>query len=471
MTPLEDTFDVTLKRKGPLHLRVTRVQIPLAPLNAGTFNNAQGKTIRGVGHTIDLAKPDYFSHDDYVQHLYMILGRAQALEWSLFRNFPTVDGEPDFSVFEQGPPSYIAEFLHRLEDRGRVVLFLEYCDYMIVYSLFPDLLVALGDLQEIGAQAHYSIFASLRYLPNFPHGDKLPAPCGVGSDGKFTYESAAWEAAVRKSCLDHDGGAVKRRKYDPTKWKARRDEFCRTWQLDLAEVARPTFSYFREHGSWMAFAGEAGGGGDCFFLSFASVLMQARAVYPDLPVFDAVPVSSWDDRIAVAASLRKVVGRHLRSWDPCRFLGYIVTCIVSENVSGAWLDQWSMLDMVRKSPFEFIKDVEDVLGADIVGNTLVVRFAHRDTDGRVVRSKRVHAGVSALRRLQNAVAEELEKMGNSHWATDTDATALCRELNVRLIVAGNTFAQQRSAEGLVCCVCIQPCVKCFSIIFYFGISE
>ena len=124
VTPLEDTFDVTVKRKGPLHLRVTRVQIPLAPLNAGTFNNAQGKTIRGVGHTIDLAKPDYFSPDDYVQHLYMILGRAQALEWSLFRNFPTVDGEPDFTVFEQGPPSYIAEFLHRLEDRGRVVLFM-----------------------------------------------------------------------------------------------------------------------------------------------------------------------------------------------------------------------------------------------------------------------------------------------------------------------------------------------------------
>ena len=30
------------------------VQLPLAPLQAGTYNNAQGKTAKGVGHTIDL---------------------------------------------------------------------------------------------------------------------------------------------------------------------------------------------------------------------------------------------------------------------------------------------------------------------------------------------------------------------------------------------------------------------------------
>ena len=51
VTPLKDTFDLTVKRQGPLHLRVTRAQVPIAPLNAGTFNNAQGKTIKGVGHT------------------------------------------------------------------------------------------------------------------------------------------------------------------------------------------------------------------------------------------------------------------------------------------------------------------------------------------------------------------------------------------------------------------------------------
>ena len=96
-------------------LDVTRIRYPLAPLAAGTY--AQGKTIKGVGHTIDFSKPDYFSADDYTQHLYMILGRAQALEY-----LPeTPEGDIDFSIFETGPPAYIAEFLDRLEDSDALV--------------------------------------------------------------------------------------------------------------------------------------------------------------------------------------------------------------------------------------------------------------------------------------------------------------------------------------------------------------
>ena len=47
----------------------------------------------------------------------MILGRATSLNHSLFRNLPlSEDGQDiDFTVFENGPPRYIAEFLQRLE--------------------------------------------------------------------------------------------------------------------------------------------------------------------------------------------------------------------------------------------------------------------------------------------------------------------------------------------------------------------
>ena len=81
-----------------------------------------GLTLRndclGMGHTIDFSKPDYFTNDEYTQHVYMILGRATCLEWSLFRNLPLLEdgSDIDFSVFEHGPPGYIAEFLKRLED-------------------------------------------------------------------------------------------------------------------------------------------------------------------------------------------------------------------------------------------------------------------------------------------------------------------------------------------------------------------
>ena len=116
LEPSEDNFSISLRRRGELQLDVTRIQFPLAPSAAGTFNNSQGKTVRGQGHTIDCTRPSYFGRDVYIQHLYMILGRAQSLQYSLFRNFPTLEnGDVDWSFFENGPPQYIADFLDRLE--------------------------------------------------------------------------------------------------------------------------------------------------------------------------------------------------------------------------------------------------------------------------------------------------------------------------------------------------------------------
>ena len=57
LEPSEDSFSISLRRRGELHLDVTRIQFPLAPLAAGTFNNSQGKTVRGQGHTIDCTRP------------------------------------------------------------------------------------------------------------------------------------------------------------------------------------------------------------------------------------------------------------------------------------------------------------------------------------------------------------------------------------------------------------------------------
>ena len=106
-------------------MTVTRVQFGLAPSKAGSYNNAQGKTVREadgtpLGHCIDFTKPDYFTDEEYTQHVYMILGRARSMQWSLFRNLPTTaDGDVDFAVFENGPPLYISQFLRQLE-AGRV---------------------------------------------------------------------------------------------------------------------------------------------------------------------------------------------------------------------------------------------------------------------------------------------------------------------------------------------------------------
>ena len=70
LDPSEDTFRLRIRRRGEIYLDVTRVQYPVAPWMAGTYNNQQGKTVRYMGHTIDFSKPDYFTNDEYTQHVY-----------------------------------------------------------------------------------------------------------------------------------------------------------------------------------------------------------------------------------------------------------------------------------------------------------------------------------------------------------------------------------------------------------------
>ena len=111
-------------RKGKF-LEVARSQVPLTHEDDMTFQNVQGKTIRGPeqqpkGFVIDLYKYPGMTREEYLQHLYMILGRARKLDWILLRNFPrTPDGEPDWAIFEAGPPRYLCEFLDVLQKRAK----------------------------------------------------------------------------------------------------------------------------------------------------------------------------------------------------------------------------------------------------------------------------------------------------------------------------------------------------------------
>ena len=54
-----------MKKINSMDVPMTRCQIPGALERVGTYQNMQGKTVRGadrepLGHTIDLRKPDYF---------------------------------------------------------------------------------------------------------------------------------------------------------------------------------------------------------------------------------------------------------------------------------------------------------------------------------------------------------------------------------------------------------------------------
>ena len=106
-------------------VEVFRCQLPLTHEDDMTFQNAQGKTIRGPegqakGFTIDLLKPRNMHEDENKQHVYMIMGRARKLEWMLLNDFPcNSGGEYDWNVFETGPPSYMCEFLEAIQHRAK----------------------------------------------------------------------------------------------------------------------------------------------------------------------------------------------------------------------------------------------------------------------------------------------------------------------------------------------------------------
>ena len=159
-------------------VNMIRHQIPLAPERVGTYQNQQGKTVRGpedepLGHTISLRKPSYMHDDEYKQHLYMILGRAKALKWSLFHDFPSdAQGLPEWKWFESGPPSYVLAFFEALQPRADMTI--------------------------------HSVELARREIRLFPLWRCKPALELVNKDSLekiYTYDKAAWDQACSASCV------------------------------------------------------------------------------------------------------------------------------------------------------------------------------------------------------------------------------------------------------------------------------
>ena len=119
---------IKLKAKPGTTVKVTRNQTPLTQENVKTFQNIQGTTVKypdgsAKGLVVDLEKPRNMGDAEYFQHVYMVLGRARCLKYLLLRNFPfNEDDEPDWSIFENGPPDFLVEFMEKLKQRAAETL-------------------------------------------------------------------------------------------------------------------------------------------------------------------------------------------------------------------------------------------------------------------------------------------------------------------------------------------------------------
>ena len=102
----------------------------------------------------------------------MILGRARALKWSLFRDFPMDEqGLPKWSWFETGPPKYILAFFNALQPLAELTL--------------HNVELARQELR---------VFHLWRCRPALEHMNS------DSTDKMYVYNKDAWDKACSPSC-------------------------------------------------------------------------------------------------------------------------------------------------------------------------------------------------------------------------------------------------------------------------------
>ncbi len=401
-------------RKGKF-LDAWRTQVPLAPEHIVTFQNIQGQTIKGPqdeakGFVLDFFRPWNMSGDDgsgraeYFQHLYMGLGRARRLDRILIRNFPQdASGDLDWSFFEDGPPDYIVEFMEALEARARRTL--------------PKLLRAQT---ELGVPAWKDV----------PNCDPDP-----DNEGRFLYDPAAWGRQAAKSFADSPkkrfrgkqdppspavlrGAKVEARTpacspppkkgrteaptpaassqpQPPPQKRQRQGSASSTSvpaslqstaaaatpplrQRDKALLLRPVAPQLqravRTHMGTPCriLSREAGGGGDCLFLSFAAVLlrMMAEGGAAAAHVRSKLPEATCSaGRDAVARHLRNMSAQRFDDWSWEDLLNYVLRAVQDED-TGFWEDLWSPRALLERSALTALVGYEAVaaIGASVGGD-------------------------------------------------------------------------------------------------------
>ena len=493
---------------------MTRYQIPAAPETVGTYNNFQGKTVQGpsgepCGHTIDLMKPDYMSKDEYKQHVYMILGRAKKLEWTLLKNFPhEEDGELDLEVFESGPPDYIIRNMEELERRDQATS-----------ARMPEILQSMRCFPK---HAHIPKCIKDEKSGNFMYDtmawdtacDATPAPAepqahpvrrrlrtktANGEVAQQTEKASASSGSKRLSDDTRRDDQNAKRRPEPGKGQvpdtSTSSASCNTKRLpddtlgDNQDVKRKrppagtssassgskkvpddTFSkkqdvkrrrlpartiahglkiWALEHLKLELVALEAGGGGDCLFLSIAAGLQELAISNPNFRQHGCCTMLDFDvgaSSFEIARALRHIVGQRVSEKPPEEFLDLMLTWALTEKAApNTWLDGWSPSELLSECGFDFLLNFENVRavgctpGDDPDSLVFVGRCGSHDV------SYRVDNGNVILDNLRRACQNHLSIMGNHHWGTATDVVMLSEALNVGFMILSNT-AQQWNAQ-------------------------
>ena len=501
-----------MKKTNSLEVQMTRCQVPAAPERVGTFQNMQGKTVRGpdkepLGHTIDLHKPDYFHGGEYKQHLYMILGRATSLDYCLFDNFPMdEDGFPDWHWFEEGPPDYLVHFLEELERRAatsraaietarqRLRIFppwehvpesrkLDEGDTEFAYNreTWDEQVSRSGRHSEADPSPPVT---SKRILGKRRAEEITPVPSRqTGEDSlRPASDAAAQSASKRRRENEHcdSDGVLKSPLPPPPKATAFSDHLSRappppkqpatTEQgrpppprppkqpskplpegaplvLPRREVSAGLRNFVRQTLECEIHVREAGGEGDCLFLSIAACLRElcdqqrdASALLEGRAGLSVTALSNLD----IAGHLRKLVAQQLHRMEPETFLDLVLTLVFTERTQGArWQEGWSPRQELCHAGLQTLLTANNVVAvsANEYGRPedLVILYRQGNIDTPWACSD----GMTKLTALRGAVADRFAQMGQTHWGTTTDIGLLSEALNIGFVV----FSSQMQGQG------------------------
>ena len=180
---------------------------------------------------------------------------------------------------------------------------------------------------------------------------------------------------------------------------------------------------------------EAGGGGDCFFLSVAAALqrMMASGDPYEAHVLSKVPRAIAEgERATLAAHLRKMVALRFADMEPEQLMNELRTFSMCQQ-NGLWPDSWSPVDLLANNHFQFLNQqnidvvvgIQDAADGDAGDYRVGVRMADGSYEYFIVPQGRsmMHA---ALENLQQVFSQ----MGNVHWATEADIARLAVSLDI-----------------------------------------
>ena len=118
--------------------------------------------------------------------------------------------------------------------------------------------------------------------------------------------------------------------------------------------------------SWGIRVIEAGGGGDCFFLSVAAALqrMMASGDPYKAHVLSKVPRAIAEgERATLAAHLRKMVALRFADMEPEQLMNELRTFSMCQQ-NGLWADGWSPVDLLANNHFLNQQNIDVVVGIE-----------------------------------------------------------------------------------------------------------